>query len=113
MVAGCARYRDAQLPAVLREGGGGVRTVHGAERAAKDARHDLPKMLEVGETVMDAKKPFGGGVIMPHVVSPEMTGGEVTTPKIVQEVVDLERGRVGEERDAVRERRFQEPTLHE
>ena len=45
---------------------------------------------------------------MPHVVSPEVTGGEVTTPRIVQEVVDLERGRVGEDRDAVRERRFQE-----
>ena len=68
--------------------------MHGAERPGEDARHDLPKVVEVGETVMDAKKPFGGGVTMPHVVSPEVTGGEVTTPRIVQEVVDLERGRV-------------------
>ena len=59
---------------------------------------------------MDAKKPFGGGVIMPHVVSPEVAGGEVSTPRIAQEEFgdDLERTLSREERDEVCERRFQE-----
>ena len=59
---------------------------------------------------MDAKKPFGGGVIMPHVVTPEVAGGEVVTPPIVQEQsgADLERVLSREERDEVCERRFQE-----
>ena len=58
---------------------------------------------------MDAKKPFGGGVIMPHVVSPEVAGGEVVTPPIVQEesFVDPERTLTREERDEICERRFQ------
>ena len=60
--------------------------------------------------MMNAKKPFGGGVIMPHVVSPEVAGGEVVTPRIVQEesCADLERILAREERDSVCERRFQE-----
>ena len=55
---------------------------------------------------MNAKKPFGGGVIMPHVVSPEVAGGEVVTPPIVQEdsLVDTERPLTREE---ICERRFQ------
>ena len=59
---------------------------------------------------MDAKKPFGGGVIMPHVVTPEVAGCEVATPPIVQEQsgAELERVLSREERDEVCERRFQE-----
>ena len=83
--------------------------MHGAERAGKDTRNDLSQMVEMGETVMNAKKPFGGGVIMPHVVSPEVAGGEVVTPPIVQEesFVDPERTLTREERDEICERRFQ------
>ena len=52
--------------------------------------------------------PFSpGGVIMPHVVSPEFTGGDVTTPPIV--LPDkLEQSLAREERAANLERRFQE-----
>ena len=59
---------------------------------------------------MDAKKPFGGGVIMPHVVSPEVAGGEVSTPRIVQEEssANFERTLSREERDEVCEQRFHE-----
>ncbi len=47
---------------------------------------------------------------MPHVVSPEVAGGEVSTPRIAQEEFgdDLERTLSREERDEVCERRFQE-----
>ncbi len=34
--------------------------------------------------------PFGGGVIMPHVVSPEIVGDEVHTPRILHLHPDLE-----------------------
>ena len=83
--------------------------MHGAERPVKDASNDLSKVVEMGETVMNAKKPFGGGVIMPHVVSPEVAGGEVITPPIVQEesLVEHERILSREDRDEVYERRFQ------
>ena len=59
---------------------------------------------------MKAKKPFGGGVIMPHVVSPEVAGGEVVTPLIVQEEfrVDLDRPLTREERDKLCDLRFQD-----
>lgn len=50
--------------------------------------------------------PFGG-VIMPHVVSPEITGGEVTTPPIVPPD-KLEQPLAREERSANLERHFQE-----
>ena len=108
VVAGCARDRNAGLSALLCEGGCRAGGVHGAERTAEDTCHGLPQMDEVGEVVMDAKKPFGGGVIMPHVVSPDVAGGEVQTPRIVQEFADLERGRIGEERERTLDRRFQE-----
>ena len=42
------------------------------------------------ESIEESNLPFGGGVIMPHVVSPEMTGGEVTTPRILHLHPDLE-----------------------
>ena len=69
-----------------------------------DARHDLSEMEHVRETIMaktikpkSSKSnrrtsdvgcpeivPFPrGGIMMPHVVSSEATGGEVTTPPIV------------------------------
>ena len=108
VVAGYARHRNAGIPALLREGGCRAGGVHGAERADENARDDLPEVVEMGETVMGAKKPFGGGVIMPHVVSPEVAGSKVATPQIVQDVPDLERILAREERDEVRERRFQE-----
>ena len=103
VVAGRARDRDAQLPALLCEGRGKARAVHGAQGPTEDARHDLSKMEHVGEVVMaKTSKPKNsksnrrpsdvgcpetvpfprGGIIMPHVVSPEITGGEVTTPPI-------------------------------
>ena len=79
--------------------------MHGAEGPGQDARHDLSEVDEVGETVMAKPRksknsksnrktsdvgcpdaalaapfPFGG-VIMPHVVSPEIVGGDVVTPR--------------------------------
>ena len=78
--------------------------MHGAQGPTKDARHDVSEVEHVGETVMaKTSKPKSskpnrrtsdvgcpeavpfphGGVIMPHVVSPEITGGEVTTPPIL------------------------------
>ena len=52
VVAGRARNRGAGLSAVLCEGWRRAGGVHGAERPAKDARHVLPKVVEVGEVVM-------------------------------------------------------------
>ena len=52
VVAGRARNRGAGLSAVLCEGWRRAGGVHGAERPAKDARHVLPKMGEVGDAVM-------------------------------------------------------------
>lgn len=37
--------------------------------------------------IEESALPFGGGVIMPHVVSPEIAGGEVTTPRIVPKIL--------------------------
>ena len=51
MVARRAQDRDAQLPALLCEGRGWARSVHGAQGAAKDARHDLSEVEFVGEAV--------------------------------------------------------------
>ena len=48
-----------------------------------------------------------GGIIMPHVVSPEITGGEVTTPPLFPQA-KLEEALTREEREANLERRFQE-----
>ena len=109
VVAGGARNRGAGLSAVLREGGGGSGAMHGVEWPGEDARHNLSTVVEMGETVMAAKKPFGGGVIMPHVVTPEVAGGEVSTPPIVQEQsgADLERVLSREEREDVLEWQFQ------
>ncbi len=68
MVAGRARNRNAQLPALLCEGRGWARSVHGAERPAKDARDYLSKMEQVGKTVKDEEL-FSRhrGMMMPHV----------------------------------------------
>ncbi len=43
-----------------------------------------------------------GGVMMPHVVSPEVTGGEVTTPPILpkSQIDQLDRALAREERKA-------------
>ena len=51
VVAGGAWRGDAGLPAVLREGRGGARAVHGLERPIAHARDGLPALGEVGETV--------------------------------------------------------------
>ena len=51
VVARGARDRDAQLPALLCEGRGWARSVHGAQGAAKDACHDLSEVEFVGEVV--------------------------------------------------------------
>ncbi len=44
----------------------------------------------------------GGGMIMPHVVSPEVTDGEVTTPPIIprSQIDQLGRALAREEREA-------------
>jgi hypothetical protein len=44
----------------------------------------------------------GGGMIMPHVVSPEVTDGEVTTPPILpkSQIDQLGRALAREEREA-------------
>lgn len=48
-----------------------------------------------------------GGIIMPHVVSPEITGGEVTAPPLFPQA-KLEKVLTREEREAIIEQRFQE-----
>lgn len=47
-------------------------------------------------------RPGGVGMIMPHVVSPEVTGGEVTTPPILpkSQIDQLDRALAREEREA-------------
>ena len=54
VVAGYARNRGAQLPALLCEGGSGASAVHGAERTDEDAGDDLPKVGEMGEVTVGA-----------------------------------------------------------
>ena len=67
----------------------------------------------VGE-VMKTEELFdrgdGIGMIMPHVVSPEATGGEVITPPILpkSQIDQLDRALAREEREANLERQFQE-----
>ena len=51
VVAGGAWRGAAGLPAVLCEGRGGARAVHGLERPAAHAGNHMPAMGEVGETV--------------------------------------------------------------
>ena len=51
VVAGGARRGTAGLSAVLREGRGGARSVHGLERPDAHARDGLPALGEVGEAV--------------------------------------------------------------
>lgn len=51
LVAGNAGRGAAGLPAVLREGRGGARAMHGVERPAAHARDRLPALGEVGEVV--------------------------------------------------------------
>ena len=47
-----------------------------------------PMSKETKETpIEESALPFGGCVIMPHVVSPEITGGEVATPRIVPKIL--------------------------
>ena len=68
-------------------------------------------MVQAGEVMKDEEL-FGrsGGMIMPHVVSPEATGGEVTTPPILprSQIDQLDRALAREERKANLERLFQE-----
>ena len=76
------------------------------------AKTSKPKSSKSNRRTSDVGCPVPfrrGGVIMPHVVSPEATGGEATTPPIVPEAsrVDLERTLAREERDALCELRFQ------
>ena len=76
------------------------------------AKASKPKSSKSNRRTSDVGRPEAvpfphGGVIMPHVVSPEITGGEVTTPPIV--LPDkLEQSLAREERAANLERRFQE-----
>ncbi len=51
VVAGGAWRGDAGLPAVLREGRGGARAVHGLERPTAHVRDRLSALGEVGEAV--------------------------------------------------------------
>ena len=51
VVAGGAGRGAAGLPAVLREGRGGARAVHGLERPGAHARDSLSALGEVGEAV--------------------------------------------------------------
>ena len=51
VVAGGAWRGAAGVPAVLREGRGGARVVHGVERPVAHARDGLPALGEVGEAV--------------------------------------------------------------
>ena len=82
--------------------------MHGAEWPSEDASNDLFEVEPVGEAVKDEELfSRSGGMIMPHVVSPEVTGGEVTTPPIVPPD-KLEQPLAREERSANLERRFQE-----
>ena len=56
VVAGGARRGAAQLPALLREGRGGARAVHGPERPIAYIRDGLPALGEVGETMIDGRR---------------------------------------------------------
>ena len=58
VVAGSARNRNAQLPALLCEGGRRPLSVHGAERPGEDASNDLSEVEQVGETVIANSRPF-------------------------------------------------------
>ena len=51
VVAGGARRGAAWLSAVLREGRGGARAMHGLERPAAHAGNHMPAMGEVGKVV--------------------------------------------------------------
>ncbi len=51
VVAGGARRGTAGVSAVLREGRGRARPVHGLERSAAHACDHLPALVEVGEVV--------------------------------------------------------------
>lgn len=58
---------------------------------------------ETKETpIEESALPFGGGVIMPHVVSPEAAGGDVAVPRIVpkEATANLERILAREKREA-------------
>ena len=59
VVAGGAGRGAARLPALLREGRGGARAVHGPERPIAHARDGLPALGEVGKAVVG--KPMGTG----------------------------------------------------
>lgn len=52
VVAGDAGRGVAGLPAVLCEGRGGARSVHGLERPGAHARDSLPALGEVGKVVV-------------------------------------------------------------
>ena len=59
----------------------------------------------MGEAIKNEEqfsRPSGIGMIMPHVVSPEVTGGEVTTPPILpkSQIDQLDRALAREEREA-------------
>ena len=85
VVAGIAYGGVPQQPAVLRERGCRAGAVHGAEGPGQDVRDDVSEVGEVGEAVKEEVELFSrrSGVIMPHVVSPEVTGGDVITPPII------------------------------
>lgn len=63
----------------------------------------MSEVEPVGEAVKDEELfSRSGGMIMPHVVSPEVTGGEVTTPPILpkSQIDQLGRALAREEREA-------------
>jgi hypothetical protein len=63
----------------------------------------MSEVEPVGEAVKDEELfSRSGGMIMPHVVSPEVTGGEVTTPPILpkSQIDQLGRALAREERGA-------------
>lgn len=49
---------NAQLPALLCEGGRRPLSVHGAERPGEDASNDLSEVEQVGETVIANSRPL-------------------------------------------------------
>lgn len=63
VVAGDAWCRGAGLPAVLREGRGGARAVHGLERSVAHARDRLPSLDEMGEAVKSVLSGCGAYLI--------------------------------------------------